>query len=159
MRTVSLMFVPSMMNSRPRASITRSGRYAIVLRDSIGDATASLDVVLPSGRLTWGRIVETAPTDDLFRDPNHPYTQALLAEAPRLETDRRIYAPIKGEIPSPLDPPSGCRFHTRCPFALDRCRREEPSLEDAGGGHQAACHRKDEVEKLVFDRFGRDFSL
>ena len=87
-----------------------------------------------------GRVVETAPTDALFKDPNHPYTRALLAEAPRLETNRRIYAPIKGEIPSPLNPPNGCHFHPRCPHATDRCRTEVPKLKDVGSGRKSACH-------------------
>jgi peptide/nickel transport system ATP-binding protein len=90
-----------------------------------------------------GRVVETAPTDDLFRAPNHPYTQALLAEAPRLETDRRVYAPIKGEIPSPLNPPKGCHFHPRCPHAMDRCRTEVPALKEIAPGRVSACHLND----------------
>jgi oligopeptide/dipeptide ABC transporter ATP-binding protein len=90
-----------------------------------------------------GRVVEIAPTDALFAAPNHPYTQALLAEAPRLETDRRIYAPIKGEIPSPLDPPKGCHFHPRCPHAMDRCRTEVPKLREISPGRTSACHLND----------------
>jgi peptide/nickel transport system ATP-binding protein len=84
-----------------------------------------------------------APTDALFSDPNHPYTQALLAEAPRLDTDRRIYAPIKGEIPSPLHPPEGCHFHPRCPYAMDRCRTEVPALKEIAPGRKSACHLND----------------
>ena len=91
-----------------------------------------------------GRVVETAPTDALFKDPNHPYTRALLAEAPRLETNRRVYAPIKGEIPSPLNPPNGCHFHPRCPHATDRCRTEVPKLKDVGSGRKSACHLNDQ---------------
>ncbi|MFK7868338.1 MAG: ABC transporter ATP-binding protein [Roseobacter sp.] len=90
-----------------------------------------------------GRVVETAPTDDLFAAPNHPYTQALLAEAPRLETDRRVYAPIKGEIPSPLHPPKGCHFHPRCPHAMDRCRVDVPELKEIASGRVSACHLND----------------
>jgi len=90
-----------------------------------------------------GRVVETARTDELFASPNHPYTQALLAEAPRLETDRRIYAPIKGEIPSPLDPPKGCHFHPRCPHATERCRVEVPKLREIAPGRTSACHLND----------------
>ena len=90
-----------------------------------------------------GRVVETAPTDELFSGANHPYTQALLAEAPRLETDRRIYAPIKGEIPSPLDPPKGCHFHPRCPHVMDRCRTEVPALKEISPGRMSACHLND----------------
>jgi len=90
-----------------------------------------------------GRVVETAPTEELFASPNHPYTQALLAEAPRLETDRRVYAPIKGEIPSPLDPPKGCHFHPRCPHATERCRVEVPKLKEIAPGRTSACHLND----------------
>ena len=90
-----------------------------------------------------GRVVETAPTDELFSGANHPYTQALLAEAPRLETDRRIYAPIKGEIPSPLDPPKGCHFHPRCPHVMDRCRTEVPALKEISPSRISACHLND----------------
>lgn len=90
-----------------------------------------------------GRVIETAPTDDLFAAPNHPYTQALLAEAPRLETDRRVYAPIKGEIPSPLHPPKGCHFHPRCPHAMDRCHTDVPELKEVAPGRVSACHLND----------------
>ncbi len=68
-----------------------------------------------------GRIVEIAPTAELFRAPNHPYTHALLANVPRLEGRKRRFEAIKGELPSPLDPPSGCHFHPRCPSAFARC--------------------------------------
>lgn len=90
-----------------------------------------------------GRVVEMAPTDDLFAQPNHPYTQALLAEAPRLETNRRVYAPIKGEIPSPLNPPKGCHFHPRCPHATQRCKVEVPVLKEVAPGRLSACHLND----------------
>ena len=65
-----------------------------------------------------GRVVESASTEELFKEPNHPYTQALLNEVPRLDLRKRNYTPVSGEIPSPLDPPSGCHFHPRCPHAL-----------------------------------------
>ncbi len=90
-----------------------------------------------------GRIVELAPTEALFATPNHPYTQALLREVPRLDTRRRRFEPVKGEIPSPLDPPSGCHFHPRCPFATDRCRNEPPRLEEIEPGRFSACHLND----------------
>ena len=90
-----------------------------------------------------GRIVEMAPTEELFRAPNHPYTQALLAEVPRLESSKRQYAPVKGEIPSPLAPPSGCHFHPRCPHALARCRSEAPVLKEIAPGRWSACHLND----------------
>ncbi len=90
-----------------------------------------------------GRIVELAPTEELFATPNHPYTQALLREVPRLDTRRRRFEPVKGEIPSPLDPPSGCHFHPRCPFATERCRDEPPRLKEIAPGRLSACHLND----------------
>ncbi len=90
-----------------------------------------------------GRVVEQAPTAELFADPNHPYTQALLREVPRLDTLKRVFEPVAGEIPSPLDPPPGCHFHPRCPHAGDRCRREVPVLRDIAPGRFSACHLND----------------
>jgi len=90
-----------------------------------------------------GRVVEVAPAAELFAAPNHPYTQALLAEVPRLERRRREFAPIKGEIPSPLAPPSGCHFHPRCPHATERCSREVPLLREIAPGRTSACHLND----------------
>ena len=87
-----------------------------------------------------GRVVETAPTEELFRAPNHPYTQALLAEVPRLDSRRRAYAPVQGEIPSPLAPPPGCHFHPRCPHAMPRCRAEQPKLVQIAPLRYSACH-------------------
>ena len=87
-----------------------------------------------------GRIVEIAPTEALFRGPNHPYTQALLANVPRLEARKQRFAPVKGEIPSPFHPPSGCHFHPRCPFAMARCRDERPALAEIAPGRWSACH-------------------
>jgi peptide/nickel transport system ATP-binding protein len=90
-----------------------------------------------------GRIVETAPTSALFDSPLHPYTQALLAEVGRVEPKKRTYVPIKGEIPSPLDPPAGCHFHPRCPFVMPRCRERAPPLFDVGAGRTSACWLSD----------------
>jgi peptide/nickel transport system ATP-binding protein len=87
-----------------------------------------------------GRVVETAAARALFATPRHPYTQALLAELPRMDLRRRDYVPIRGEIPSPLAPPSGCHFHPRCPHAFERCRHEAPALRAVGDGHLSACH-------------------
>ena len=87
-----------------------------------------------------GRIVEIAPTEELFKSPNHPYTKALLAEVPRLETRKRRFEPVKGEIPSPIDPPSGCHFHPRCAHATRRCREEQPALREIAPARFAACH-------------------
>jgi peptide/nickel transport system ATP-binding protein len=90
-----------------------------------------------------GRVVEAAPSEEVFARPSHPYTQALLAEIPRLEATKRAYIPIKGEIPSPLDPPGGCHFHPRCPHAMTRCRSERPVLNDVAPDHLSACHLND----------------
>ena len=87
-----------------------------------------------------GRIVETAATEALFADPNHPYTRALLHEVPRLDMRRRKFEPIKGEIPSPLDPPTWCHFHPRCPFAMQRCPEEQPMLKEIAPRWWSACH-------------------
>ena len=91
-----------------------------------------------------GRIVEMAPTEELFAAPNHPYTQALLGGIPRLDLRKRQFAPVKGEIPSPLAPPPGCHFHPRCPFAFERCRIEVPPLKAIAPGRVSACHLNDQ---------------
>ena len=90
-----------------------------------------------------GRIVEASNTEALFKKPNHPYTQVLLREVPRLEDRHHEFHPVKGEIPSPIDPPSGCYFHPRCPFAMDRCRKESPPLREIAPDHISACHLND----------------
>ena len=103
-----------------------------------------------------GKIVEIARTADLFRNPCHPYTHALLSGIPVPDVkhkQNRIV--LKGDVPSPLNPPSGCRFHTRCPFVLDQCRQKEPDLSVVGDGHQVACHRQAEVKRLVIDQYGK----
>ena len=88
-----------------------------------------------------GRVVEEGPVDAVFRDPQHPYTRVLVSAVPvpRMH-DRKPRVVLSGEVPSPLDPPSGCHFHTRCPLAVARCRTEAPGLRDIGGGRRAACH-------------------
>ena len=93
-----------------------------------------------------GRIVEIGPRRDLFLAPKHPYTQALLSAVPIPEPGAaRTRIVLKGDVPSPISPPSGCRFHTRCPQAFDRCRSVEPSLDPVGPAHLAACHLNDAV--------------
>ncbi len=88
-----------------------------------------------------GKIVELTDRASLFTDPQHPYTQALMSAIPIPDPDlKRERILLAGDVPSPLHPPSGCRFHTRCPLAFDRCKVEEPPLVDLGNGHYAACH-------------------
>jgi peptide/nickel transport system ATP-binding protein len=87
-----------------------------------------------------GRVVESGPTEQLFAKPNHPYTQALLANVPTLEARKKTFAVIKGEIPSPIDPPTGCHFHPRCPHATARCAAERPALREIAPGRMSACH-------------------
>jgi oligopeptide/dipeptide ABC transporter ATP-binding protein len=102
-----------------------------------------------------GKIAEIAETDTLFTHPRHPYTYALLSGIPVPDVEhkpKRIV--LTGDVPSPINPPSGCRFHTRCPFLIDRCREEEPLLEIVEGNHKAACHRKHETKGLIRDKYG-----
>ena len=91
------------------------------------------------GVLYLGRLVEEADPDTLFEDPKHPYTQMLLAAAPKLDAFGREVPPPQGEIPDPINPPPGCAFNPRCPLAADRCRTERPALRDVRGA-RVACH-------------------
>ena len=91
--------------------------------------------------LYLGRVVEEAPTADIFAEPLHPYTQALVRAAPRLTTKRRAAKPVLGgELPNAIDRPRGCHFHPRCPMVMPRCREEEPPLIRLPGGRTVACH-------------------
>ena len=93
-----------------------------------------------------GRLVETAPTRQLFAAPRHPYTKALFSAIPSLDPDDRGKAQkLEGEIPSPMTQPSGCKFHTRCPHVIDRCKVEEPRLQSSAAEHNVACHRWEEL--------------
>jgi oligopeptide transport system ATP-binding protein len=98
--------------------------------------------------LYFGRMMELADRDSLYLAPKHPYTKALISAVPipdpRLERHKRRIV-LTGELPSPLDPPSGCVFRTRCPLAIDRCARDVPRIEEIAPGHQVACHRWREV--------------
>ena len=87
-----------------------------------------------------GRIVEQAPTEEIFGRPNHPYTQALLSEVPRIDARKKTFTAISGEIPSPMNPPGGCHFHPRCPHAMARCSTEIPTLREIAPAHFSACH-------------------
>jgi peptide/nickel transport system ATP-binding protein len=87
-----------------------------------------------------GKIVEQAAAADIFARASHPYTQALIAEMPDVTRRGRQFTPIRGEIPSPLNPPSGCAFHPRCPHVLPCCREQAPELKPIAAGHWSACH-------------------
>ena len=88
-----------------------------------------------------GQLVEYSPTEELYENPLHPYTKALFSAAlPSHPDDQREEIVLQGEVPSPINPPSGCRFHPRCPFAMDRCSEEEPVQKEMGGGHLVSCH-------------------
>ena len=88
-----------------------------------------------------GRIVEIAEKNELYNNPQHPYTKALLSAIPIPDVDNKMKREIlTGDVPSPLNPPSGCYFHTRCKYATERCKTECPALHDVGNGHMVACH-------------------
>jgi peptide/nickel transport system ATP-binding protein len=92
-----------------------------------------------------GRIVEMASTHALFGDPKHPYTRMLLDAVPDLDMSGKSRTAVAGEVPNPLDPPTGCTFHPRCPLANERCRREAPLLKAAPAGNAlVACHAVEE---------------
>jgi peptide/nickel transport system ATP-binding protein len=91
-----------------------------------------------------GRVVEEADTETVFRRPNHPYTRSLLDSVPRIENRKRAFSVVKGEIPSPINPPPGCHFHPRCPMAMERCRVEVPKLREISPGQRSACHLNDQ---------------
>jgi len=88
-----------------------------------------------------GNIVEIADRDELFKNPLHPYTKALLSAVPipdpKIKRKRII---LNGDIPNPANPPSGCKFHTRCPYATDKCKNVEPEFRKISEGHEVACH-------------------
>jgi peptide/nickel transport system ATP-binding protein len=92
-----------------------------------------------------GKIVEIGPKRQVLAAPNHPYTEALLSAVPVPEPGAsRQRVILKGDVPSPVNPPKGCRFHTRCPYVFDRCRIQEPALKQIEVGHLAACHLNDQ---------------
>ena len=98
-----------------------------------------------------GRMVEFAPAEELFEKPLHPYTEALLSAVPvadpTIQMDR---IPLKGEIPNPANPPSGCYFHERCHYCIDQCKTDSPALTEMPGGRICACHRAKELSLRGF---------
>jgi len=106
-----------------------------------------------------GRIVETAPTEQLYTNPKHPYTAALLSAVPVPDPNRRKMSELTGEVASPANPPSGCYFHPRCEFAVDRCRTETPALREIEPGHHVRCHRADELDLPGVDILVEDIQI
>ena len=137
----------SMLDVSIRAEILK---LMLKLRDEFGLSYLFITHDLATARhmchriaiMYLGKIVEMAPMEKLIREPLHPYTEALLAAVPVPDpTAEKVRVLIRGEVPSPLNPPPGCRFHTRCPYATEKCRREEPKLVEVEMGHLVACHR------------------
>jgi oligopeptide/dipeptide ABC transporter ATP-binding protein len=127
------------------------------LRDRTGTATILIthdlgvvaEVVHRVVVMYAGRIVEEAPVEDLFTNPQHPYTLGLLGSIPKLHLEEEQLATIEGTVPNPYDMPSGCKFNPRCPFSDDRCRSEVPPLAELAPGHRAACWRAPLEEKVL----------
>ena len=132
-----------MFRSRRRSSIccsickTARPSYLFIAHDLAVVRTVSTRVAV----MYPGAIVETAPKAQIYSDPQHPYTRALLDAVPRADPDFVRHPVVAGEVPSLLDPPPGCRFHPRCAFAMERCRVEVPSAERVlGTDRRVACH-------------------
>jgi peptide/nickel transport system ATP-binding protein len=116
-------------------------RYSLTLLFIAHDLVVVKNVSDRVGVMYLGKLCEVAPSDELYAHPRHPYTQALLSAIPEpdpLAEERPMMA--SGDLPSPMSPPSGCRFRTRCPRAQERCALEEPTIKPAGGDHYVACH-------------------
>lgn len=116
---------------------SRLGLSMIFISHDLGAVRSLCDRVAV---MYLGQIVEVAPVDELYENPGHPYTRALISANPSLDRTAAIAPPLKGEPPSPVNVPSGCRFHPRCPLAIDICRTDAPPVHEIGD-HQAACHR------------------
>jgi peptide/nickel transport system ATP-binding protein len=103
------------------------------------------------GVMYAGKLVELGPTEEVFSRPQHPYTWLILSSTPSITGERRQLAPLEGEPPNLLDPPTGCRFHPRCPFATQKCVTDEPPLDEVSPGHSTACWHYDKVPVALAD--------
>ena len=119
-----------------RALRSELGTAIVLITHDLGVVAELADDVIV---MYAGQVVERARVNDLFADPQHPYTIGLLGSLPRLHLEQERLAAIDGFVPDPMALPAGCRFHPRCPFAVDRCRAEPPPLADVRPGHAAAC--------------------
>ena len=117
---------------------SETGTAVILITHDLGVVAEVADDVVV---MYSGRVVERAPVQQLFDQPQHPYTVGLLGSIPRLDIERSRLASIEGQVPSPLRRPIGCKFADRCPFVIDKCRAEDPPLRDVGAQHQSACWR------------------
>jgi peptide/nickel transport system ATP-binding protein len=109
------------------------------------DIAVIAQVTEHTGVMYAGKIVEYGSTEQIFHRPRHPYAWLLLSSTPSITGPRRKLAPLEGEPPNLMVPPSGCRFHPRCPFATEQCSNEEPPETDIGGGHMVACWNYEQV--------------
>ena len=101
------------------------------------------------GVMYAGKLVEVGETKDIFARPRHPYAWLILSSTPSITGPRRMLAPLEGEPPNLLDPPSGCRFHPRCPFATEKCAEQEPTLQEIAPGHSIACWNYEQVPEMI----------
>jgi peptide/nickel transport system ATP-binding protein len=113
------------------------GLSLIMISHDLGVIRYMSDTV---GVMYLGKLVEEGPSEEIYRSPVHPYTRGLLDAVPNSSNNKAPAVIIAGELPSPVNPPSGCRFRTRCPLAQDICANEEPTLREFAPGHRAACH-------------------
>jgi len=120
------------------------------------DIAVIAQVTEHTGVMYAGKIVEYGTTVEIFHRPRHPYAWLLLSSTPSITGPRRKLAPLVGEPPNLMNPPSGCRFHPRCPFATDRCSAQEPPMEDIGDGHQVACWNYEEVPIGISETAGEE---
>jgi peptide/nickel transport system ATP-binding protein len=121
-----------------RALREETGTAIILITHDLGVVAELADEVAV---MYAGRIVERAPVARLFTEPQHPYTIGLLGSIPKLHLTQARLAAIEGQVPNPLAVPPGCRFRPRCPFAIERCREEDPVLLEIAATHEAACWR------------------
>lgn len=112
------------------------------------DIAVIAEVTERMGVMYAGKLVELGSTLEVFHRPRHPYSYLLLSSTPSITGPRRKLAPLEGEPPNLLNPPTGCRFHPRCPFAIDKCSSEEPGLVEVGEGHSVACWNWQEVPEI-----------